>query len=127
MYRPLVDRMPESASSGGGSAPGVCVCSWGSVCSWGRGVCSQGGVCSRGCVLLGGCSQGGVSQHALRQTPPLDRITDAYKKHYLGLTSLRPVISVVVSAFNEQHLGKTTRLNHDRQPCELNNNPFLLI
>ena len=33
------------------------------------GVCSQG-VCSWGGLLLGGCSEGVVSQHALRQTPP---------------------------------------------------------
>ena len=72
--------MAEPASSGGGgyllpgvSAPcllrgGVCVCARG-VCSGGGG---GGGVCSRGSVL--GCV---VSQHALRQTPPVDRITDA--------------------------------------------------
>ena len=39
----------------------------GGVCSRGGGVCPQGGVCSGGV-----CSRGGVvSQHAVRQTPPL--------------------------------------------------------
>ena len=38
------------------------------VSALGGGVCSQG----RGCLIPGGvCSQGVVSQHALRQTPPL--------------------------------------------------------
>ena len=39
-----------------------------------------GGVCSRGCLLPGcggGCLLLGVSQHALRQTPPVNRITHA--------------------------------------------------
>ena len=31
--------------------------------------CSGVGVCSRGCLVLGGLLQGGISQHALRQTP----------------------------------------------------------
>ena len=62
-----------SAPGGGGvcSREGGCVCSRGlmsaprGVCSWG-GVCSGGGVCSRrGWVS----ALGGVSQHALRQTP----------------------------------------------------------
>ena len=108
----------------GVSAPGGCllpggVCSrgcmlLGGVCFWG-GVCSQGGVCSGGCLLLGrgvsalggvwsgngwGCllPVGGVSQHALRQTPsppplPVDRILDTrFWKYYLGPTSLRPVM-----------------------------------
>ena len=61
------------------------VCSWGvpglgglpgrgGVCSWG-GVCLVWGVC----LVQGGvCSSapgvgGGISQHALRQTPPVDR------------------------------------------------------
>ena len=58
---------------GGGVCSGGSVYSQGEggVCSWG-GVCS-GGVCSRGwgwCLV-----QGGISQHALRQTPlpPVDR------------------------------------------------------
>ena len=54
-----------------------------------RGVSAPGGVCSWGCLL----GWGVVSQHALRQTlPPVDRITDACKKHYLDPTSLPPVI-----------------------------------
>ena len=63
--------LPGGASSGG-SAPG--------------------GVCSGGVSALGGvCSQGGISQHALRQTPPCGQ-TDACENIYLGPTSLRPVI-----------------------------------
>ena len=58
----------------------------GGVCSQEGGVCS-GGVCSGGC-LLGGVV---VSQHALRQTPPVNRITDTSKNITLATTSLRPV------------------------------------
>ena len=69
---------PGGVWSGGVSAPrGVSGLGGGGVWSWG-GVCS-GGVCSRGeCLLLGGCLlPGGISQHALRQTPlpPVDRQT----------------------------------------------------
>ena len=56
--------------------PYAAVCLWGGVCSWGGapggcllpGGLLWGGVCSRGVCLLQG---DGVSQHALRQTPPL--------------------------------------------------------
>ena len=76
--------MLKSASWGGSAQGGVCY--WGG-CSQG-GCLLPGGVCSGGCplwgwcLLLGGvcfwggvCSRGGISQHALRQTPlpPVDR------------------------------------------------------
>ena len=66
---PLVDRMVQSVSGGRGSAPRGVVClggvsALGDVCSGEEGVCS------------GGSAPGGVSQHALRQTPPVDRILD---------------------------------------------------
>ena len=106
------------------------VCSWG-VCFWGGGlllgVCSRGvgvsalggvvcslgvsapgRVCSGGCLLLGGvCSQGVllpgvVSQHALRQTPSVDRITDTSKNITLATTSLRPVIMFLFNKFQLQ-------------------------
>ena len=62
---------------GGVSALGGC------VCSRGRGCLLWGGVCS------GRSGPGGVvvSQHALRQTPPVDRITDACKN--ITLAQLR--------------------------------------
>ena len=67
---------------GGVSGPGgVCLV-------WGGGV----GLWSGGLVLwdLGGA---GIPACTEADTPPLwDRITDACKKHYLGPTSLRPVI-----------------------------------
>ena len=46
-----------------------------------------------GCLLLVGVSAlwGVVSQHALRQTPPVDRITDTSKNITLTATWLRPV------------------------------------
>ena len=66
--------------------PGVCTKSWGLLspggvpgserCTWSRGVCAQEGVCSGGDMLPGDggvCSQGGVSQHALRQTLPCEQ------------------------------------------------------
>ena len=76
---------------------------WGGVCFggvWSRGVPGPGGVSvpgglvvgvawSRGGLLLGGCLLPGgvVSQHALRQTPPVDRITDTCKN--ITLAQLR--------------------------------------
>ena len=51
-----------------------------------KGVCS-GGVCSGG----GGLLRGEVSQHALRQTPPVNRMTNRCKNITLATTSLRPV------------------------------------
>ena len=52
-----------------------------------RGVCSQGGSAPGGV-----CFRGMVTQHALRQTPPLNRMTDRCKNITLVTTSLRPVI-----------------------------------
>ena len=69
---------------GGGCLPGLGGSALGGVCLV-RGVSALGGVC-----LI----WGGVSQHALRQTPspPVDRILDTRLwKYYLGPTSLRPV------------------------------------
>ena len=74
--------MPGSASGGG------CLL-LGGVCQRGvpeGGVCARGGyVCARGEVV--------VSQHALRQTPPVNRMTDRYKNITLATTSLQPVIT----------------------------------
>ena len=73
----------EGVWSRGVPAPRGCVCSWGVPAP--GGVCSQGGVCFRGGHLVpGGSGPGGVvSQHALRQTPPVNRMTDGCKKHNL--------------------------------------------
>ena len=58
-----------------------------------EGVCFLG-VCFPGGVLSGGASPGGVvSQHALRQTPPVNRITDTSKNITLATTLSRPVIN----------------------------------
>ena len=54
-----------SALGGGQGEGGVCSQGEGGVCSWG--VSASGG----GGLLLGGVCLGDVSQHALRQTPPL--------------------------------------------------------
>ena len=72
---------------GTGAGPGGCL-------PW-RGTCS-GGICSQGGTWSGGvCSQGvpglGVSQHALRQTPPVNRMTDRCKNITFA-TSLQTVI-----------------------------------
>ena len=48
---------------------------------------SQGGLWSGG----GLPGPRGVSQHALRQTPPVNRMTDTSKNITLATTSLRPV------------------------------------
>ena len=70
-----------------------------------RGVLPSGGVClppGGVCSLPGGCFfprgdasfPGVVSQHALRQTPPVKRITHTSKNISLATTSLRPVMIV---------------------------------
>ena len=55
----------------------------GGVCCWGvpaSGGCLVRGVtCSGGCLVPGGACSGRVSQHTLRQTPPVNRITDRCK------------------------------------------------
>ena len=64
-YRPLVDRMPESASREGGcllrgvSAPGGCLL-WG-VSTPGLGVSAPRGVSALGGICLGGVCSGGLS------------------------------------------------------------------
>ena len=89
----------SGGSAPGGSAPGSAPrgCLLWEVCSWrcAPGVSALGGVCSGGCLLWGGCvcSWGCVaSQHALKQTPPCGQNHRRLWKHYLGPTSLRPVI-----------------------------------
>ena len=66
------------------------VCCWGVCC---RRCLLPGGVSAPGGCLLQGVSApwGVVSQHALRQTPPVNRITDTSKNITLATTSLRPV------------------------------------
>ena len=90
--------MPESARGGGVSAPGGFVCSGGGCLLPGGvlpGGVLPGGVLLEGLLLgvsaLGGVCSWGVSKHALRQTPPLNRITDTSKNITLATTSLRPV------------------------------------
>ena len=67
------------SAPGGVSGPGgVCSGGWGvlgGVCSGGGGVSARGG----GLVLGGGSAPGVVSQHALRQTPPVNRMTNRGK------------------------------------------------
>ena len=62
----------------------------------GRGGFGQGG------WLLGGCLLRGGSQHALRQTPPVNRMTDRCKNITLATTSLRPVIKVFLSVDKQE-------------------------
>ena len=74
----------------------------GGACSGGpapRGVSALGGVCSGegllpgGCLLGGVCSQGVVSQHALRQTPPCPR------ERWLLLQTVRILLFILFSLF----------------------------
>ena len=53
----------------------------------------QGVSASMGGGLLWGGDVVVVSQHALRQAPPVNRITDTSKNITLARTSLRPVIT----------------------------------
>ena len=90
--------MLESASGGGagpgGSGPRGVSGLGGDVCSWGvsapRGLCvsAPGG----GGPLPGGL----VSLDALRQTPPVNRMTNKCKNITLATTSLRSVTMLVV-------------------------------
>ena len=50
-----------------------------------------GGLLGGGASFLGGVLGGVVSQHALRQTPPVNRITHSCKNITLATISLRPV------------------------------------
>ena len=77
----------------GGGLPGPGGSAWSGGCLPGGGVCPVwGGVCQVG----GSAWSGGwvVSQHALRQTPPVNGMTDGCKNITLATTSLRPVIMV---------------------------------
>ena len=123
-YRPLLDRMLESASRGGGSAwsRGGCLVP-GRVSAWSWGVCLVLGVClvpGGVCLVPGGClpgprgvfawsreglpgPRGGMaSQHALRQTPcppPPCGQTHTCKNITLATTSLRPVIKCIIDSY----------------------------
>ena len=61
----------------------------------GGGSASKRGMLLGGCILLGGVCFWGVvvSQHALRQTPPMDKMTDTSKNITVATTLLRPVIN----------------------------------
>ena len=84
---------------------GVCLV-WGVVTDLG-GVCLVRGVC-----LVGGM----VSQHALRQTPPVNRMTNRCKNITLATTSLRPVMIrfQLDSHSLSRDLGRTTLVPRKR-------------
>ena len=72
------------------------------------GVSGPGGVWSGGVLFApgkGGLVPGGVSQHALRQTPPVNRITNTCKNITLATTSLRPVINYISCVFVRGETG----------------------
>ena len=79
----------------------------GGVCFSG-GMCFWGGVLPRGCFLGGllsrrRCASGGVSQHALRQTPPVNRMTDRCKNITLATPSLQPITRMHSSRMHTTH------------------------
>ena len=115
--------------SQGGSVPGGCLL-WGGVCSRGwcllqrgsapkgvsapggcllPGVSTPGGYLLPGGCLLQGSALGWVSQHALRQTPPVPcgQNHRCLEKHYLGPSSLRLVIMMSQIALLTQSPLKT--------------------
>ena len=59
-----------------------------------------------GCLLQGVSAPGGgvVSQHALRQTPPVNRMTDMSKNITLATTKLWPVKMFVVNSLSIEFL-----------------------
>ena len=59
-------------------------------------------------------TQGGVSAQVC-QTPPLDRMTDTCKKHYLAATTLRPV-NICVNHF----CTKLKSIYSDKKRCPIN-------
>ena len=94
---------------GGAWSVGEGVCSWGvpapGWCTWSGEVSAPrgclllcGGCLVRGVPGLGGCLLPGgmLSQHALRQTTSVNRMTDRYKNLTFA-TSLRTVIILVLS------------------------------
>ena len=99
----------------GGSVPGE-----GVVGTWSGGVSAPGGCLLQGrCLLQGGCllqgvCLGPVSQHAFRQTPPLNRMTDRCKKITFATSSEQ--ISKETSTGSIQliatHCVKVIRLCH---------------
>ena len=107
-----------SALGGGGSGLGGV---WsGGVCLhlggvWSGGVCLHWGGLLRGCLLPGGLLPGGgVSQHALRQTPsPPPPRTEFLTHACENITSLRPVIkasAIVVDRQKNETLTKVHQL-----------------
>ena len=76
---------------------------------------------SGGCLLLGGSAPGGVSQHALRQTLPVNRITDTSKNIALATTSLRPVMILLQTKVG-QNWGRERRRGTQR--TEINSVSF---
>ena len=78
-----------SGPGGGMSGPGGCLLLGGSA----SGGYLLPGVCILGVSAPGG---GGVSQHALRQTPPVNRMTHRCNNITLATASLRPVIKYEV-------------------------------
>ena len=90
----LLTVSPRMHCAGGVSASGGCLLRGGCLLP-GEAVCFPGG-----CLLLGGVSASGggaacfqgVSQHALRQTPPVNRITDSCKNITFPQLRLRAVI-----------------------------------
>ena len=81
-----------ASASGGVSGPGGVCLVWGGVCLVWRSLPGPGGSLVPGGGGGGSLVGGLASQHGLRQTPLVDRITDACKNITLAPTSLRPVI-----------------------------------
>ena len=91
--------LPACTVPGGrGSAPGGCLL---------QGVCSWGGVCSQGCLLLGGLLLGGVSQHAMQQTP-----SPREQNSWHTLLKILPCPNFFAGGKNIGHCNKRARTCH---------------
>ena len=83
---------------------------------------APGGYLVRGSAPGGVSAPGGlVSQHALRQNPPVNRMTNRCKNITLATTSLRPVIKTFtrfIKKWNYDHTKRNKRLRFvDRTLC----------
>ena len=88
---------PGGVCSGGVSAPGGCVCSWGVVCLLPGGSGPRGGLLRRGLVPRGSAPGGWYPSMHWGRTPPMNRMTDRCKNITLATTSLRPVITFLLA------------------------------
>ena len=107
-YLPACTALGVPGPGGCLPAPGEGAWFWG--CAWSHEVLLRG-VCSWEDACLWSHGGGGVTQHAIGQTPPVNRITDTCK-HNLAPTSLRAV-TIRFSCLKNSNLQRGSVINFD--------------